>query len=175
MSCREQTKDSWTGKQYPIKPFLKWAGGKTNLVDDIVSFIPEDYDKGTYWEPFLGSGALFFKLRPSKAVLSDINPYLIHCFEAIQQNPDAVGVYLQKHKKAHCKRHYYKVREQFKRCGLSVAQASRFIYLNKSCFNGLFRVNKNGVFNVPFGRRKTLALPTNHDLKSISCSSHYLT
>src|SRR5208283_4663492 len=125
-----------------VKPFLKWAGGKTNLIDRVASFVPTDYKQRRFLEPFLGSGAMFFHLQPQSAILSDLNEDLINCFIAIRDNYDIVNSYLRIHRKRNCKTYYYLVREKYNRSRFSAAQAARFIYLNKACFNGVFRVNK---------------------------------
>lgn len=155
------------------KSFLKWAGGKSNLIKEIIPFVPKDYKRGCYFEPFLGSGAMFFHLQPPSAVLSDLNEHLIDCFVSIRNNPVGVYRYLHEHRKRNCETYYYEVRETYNtknkaKITTSIAQAARFIYLNKACFNGLFRVNKRGEFNVPYGYRETLALPSTNQLRSMS-------
>lgn len=135
-------------KDKTIKPFLKWAGGKTQLIEKLEQFFPKDYD--TYIEAFLGGGALFFHLQPSKAILSDINPELINCYTNIRDNVDEVIFHLKSLKNN--EDFYYEIRG----CDISTLtseeRAVRFIYLNKTCFNGLYRENKKGEFNVPYGR-----------------------
>ncbi len=131
-----------------IKPFLKWAGGKTQLIGELEQFIPSCYD--TYIEAFLGGGALFFHLRPSKAILSDINPELINCYINIRDNVDIVITILKTFENN--EHNYYRVR------GCDIVslspeeRAARFIFLNRTCFNGLYRENKKGEFNVPYGK-----------------------
>ena len=135
-------------KDKAIKPFLKWAGGKTQLIEKLEQFSPKDYD--TYIEAFLGGGALFFHLQPSKAILSDINPELINCYTNIRDRVDEVIYHLKSLKNN--EDIYYKIRG----CDISTLtseeRSARFIYLNKTCFNGLYRENKKGEFNVPYGR-----------------------
>ncbi len=132
----------------PIKPFLKWAGGKTQLIGKLGLFIPSKYD--TYIEAFLGGGALFFHLRPQKSILSDINPELINCYINVRDNIDAVISLLKTFDNS--EENYYKIRG----CDISSLtqeeRAARFIFLNRTCFNGLYRENKKGEFNVPYGR-----------------------
>lgn len=137
-------------------PFLKWAGGKRWLADKIKTVVPEKIE--TYYEPFLGSGAIFFKLQPKKAVLSDLNEKLISTYLAIKDDWKKVEQHLAIHAKAHSKEYYYKVREQQFRT--SHTSAAQFIYLNRTCWNGLYRVNRNGQFNVPVGTKTNVILET---------------
>lgn len=132
----------------PAKPFLKWAGGKTQLLAEILARVPKQY--GRYYEPFLGGGAVFFGLRPDRATLSDINPDLIATYTAIRDEVDAVIEALQGYR---CDRDdYYRVRAQPQHDMTTAQRAARLIFLNRTCFNGLYRVNRQGQFNVPFGR-----------------------
>jgi DNA adenine methylase len=134
------------------KPFIKWAGGKKQLLPDLLTKVPENYDE--YIEPFLGGGALFFALCPAKAKLNDSNAELISTYRVIRDNPSELLNLLVTHKKLHDKEYYYSVRS-IKTCDLNyVEKAARFIYLNKTCFNGLYRVNQKGEFNVPIGSYK---------------------
>ncbi|MBC8594701.1 Dam family site-specific DNA-(adenine-N6)-methyltransferase [Oscillospiraceae bacterium N12] len=131
-----------------IKPFLKWAGGKTQLIGELENFIPSNYN--TYIEAFLGGGALFFHLHPPKAILSDINPELINCYICIRDNVDVVISLLKTFENN--EGNYYQIRS----CDISYLtpeeRAARFIFLNRTCFNGLYRENKKGEFNVPYGK-----------------------
>jgi DNA adenine methylase len=131
----------------PPRPFLKWAGGKGRLLEQYRPFFPTFK---TYYEPFLGGGALFFYLQPSRAVLSDINPELVNVYQCIRDRVDAVITLLEHHAQQHCRDYYYKVRSQ--ELTEPVERAARLLYLNKTCFNGLYRVNRAGKFNVPMGR-----------------------
>ena len=133
-------------------PFVKWAGGKRSLIPEIIKVLPEKF--GDYWEPFLGGGAVFFALdsRIRKAHLSDVNLELIITYRMIHARTDAVIEALQAHKRKHNRRHYLYVRNKMHDEQDPVLLAARFIYLNKTCFNGLYRVNKHGRFNVPIGR-----------------------
>jgi DNA adenine methylase len=142
---------------YTPKPFLKWAGGKGRLLSQYEPFFPKTFD--TYYEPFLGGGAVFFHLigRARKAVLGDINPELVNVYRCVRDHVDAVVDLLQQHKALHCRDYYYWVRQQ--QTGISeVERAARLIYLNKTCFNGLYRENSRGHFNVPMGRYKNPAI-----------------
>ena len=150
-----------------VKPFLKWAGGKQQVLEKLLELLPADINVGTYREPFLGAGALFFAVQPRAAVLSDANEHLVACFQFVRANPDLVGAYLAEHSRRHSERYYYRVREQYNNGGFSAAQAARFIYLNKACFNGIFRVNMQGKFNVPWGNRAKPCMPTLAALRKI--------
>lgn len=133
------------------KPILKWAGGKTQLLNSIIPKVPESY--GKYIEPFVGGGALFFALNPGQAVIADSNPELINMYREVAGHVDEVIGYLSQYKNT--KEDFYAARE-LNWTGLSKAQAAaRMLYLNKTCFNGLYRVNKNGQFNVPYGKYKS--------------------
>jgi DNA adenine methylase len=131
------------------KPFLKWAGGKSQLLPDLLPSIPRNYDN--YVEPFLGGGALFFALQPKKAKLNDVNEELINAYKEVRDNVQELIRALKVHQEQHVKEYYYKVRAKDTSLMLSIDRAARFIYLNKTCFNGLHRVNKSGHFNVPIG------------------------
>ncbi len=133
-----------------VSPFLKWAGGKSQLLEEILPLIPESY--GKYIEPFIGGGALFFAIKPGKAVISDSNPELINCYLQVAQDVKHVIDYLKVYRNT--AEMFYAVRKQ-DWTSLSPAEAAaRTIYLNKTCFNGLYRVNKNGEFNCPYGKYK---------------------
>jgi DNA adenine methylase len=156
------------GPEISVKPFLKWAGGKTSLLQEILPLIPTIDTECCYWEPFVGSASIFFSVKPAKAVLSDLNSKLIGCYKAVRDYPDDVYDFLRMHYHCHSGDHYYKVREQFNRSSGLTEQAARFIYLNKACFNGLYRENKKAEFNVPYGKRAKPAFLTLEELKSAS-------
>ena len=132
-----------------VKPFLKWPGGKRWLVQKYSDIFPKKFCR--YFEPFLGSGAVFFHLTPKSAVLSDINAELIETYKAIQKDWNRVFYFLQIHQKKHSKNYYYAMRR--KKISDPFEKAARFIYLNRTCWNGLYRVNKRGEFNVPIGTK----------------------
>lgn len=136
-----------------IAPFLKWAGGKRWLTRRVEGI---DLAKGTYFEPFLGSAAMFFHWRPRKAVLSDRNEALVGTYQAIKANPSKVVDYLRKHARLHSKEYYYQLRQM--RCRNEFSKAAQFIYLNRTCWNGLYRVNRDGIFNVPKGTKTSVLL-----------------
>lgn len=139
-----------------IVPFLKWAGGKRWLVSNSPNIFPKKFDR--YIEPFLGSGAVFFHLKPNDAILSDSNQELVETYKAVQNNWKLVVRVLRKHQRNHCKSHYYRVRDQKPRTNW--ARAAQFIYLNRTCWNGLYRVNTSGKFNVPIGTKENVMLDT---------------
>ncbi len=158
------------GNVSQVGPFLRWAGGKRQLRKILLTFLPKDTDQRTYREPFLGGGSLFFAIQPQSAVLSDANEHLIRCYEFVRDEPELVARYLQLHATKDCETYYYRVRETYNRASFSVAQAARFIYLNKTCFNGIFRVNSKGKFNVPYGKKESPTIPTGKSLKSIAAT-----
>lgn len=136
------------------QPFLKWAGGKRQLLPVIRRYIPRQFK--TYYEPFVGAGAVLFDLRPEQAVINDINGELINCYRVIKESPEALVKDVRKHRNE--KAYFYSVRALDRNPNYKVLspveRASRLIYLNKSCYNGLFRVNSKGEFNTPFGKYK---------------------
>ena len=153
-------------------PFLKWAGGKRMLVAEIAGLFPEAF--GSYWEPFLGGGAVFFALesRIRRAYLSDINLDLMLTYRMISTKPEQVIDVLQEHAKKHSKKHYMEIRKKQHEIQDPVLLAAQFIYLNRTCFNGLYRVNKQGRFNVPMGDYEN---PTICDVSNLLAASEVLT
>ncbi len=155
----------------PPKPFVKWAGGKGQLLDELKPFFPEKF--GTYFEPFLGGGAVFFSLlasgRQFDAVLSDTNEELITSYNVIKDEPEQLISTLVRHKDRYKRApedYFYAVRESEPTNNVEIA--ARLIFLNKTCFNGLYRVNSKGKFNVPFGRYRNPAICDKENLKSVS-------
>lgn len=132
------------------RPFVKWAGGKTQLLPELRKYVPEKF--GCYWEPFIGGGALFFELAPKKAVLCDLNHALVAAYAALRDNPAAVIDALKRHKNE--KMYFLRTRDCRPDPTDLVETAAWTIYLNKTCFNGLWRENKKGKFNVPFAGNK---------------------
>ena len=132
-------------------PFIKWAGGKRQLLPELTSRLPSNFNR--YFEPFLGGGALFFEVceRIKSASLSDTTFELIIAYNVIEKDPEKLMALLQEHARHHNSEYYYRIREQHDLQD-AVKIAARFIYLNKTCYNGLYRVNKKGHFNVPIGR-----------------------
>lgn len=144
-----------------MTPFLKWAGGKRWLFDK--PFIKTLPTHRRYIEPFLGGGAGFFATKPPVALLSDVNVELISLYEVIRDNHVALEAALQVHQGLHCSAHYYAVRESEPLD--KVARAARMLYLNRTCYNGLYRLNRTGKFNVPIGT-KTMVLQPSDDFSS---------
>lgn len=133
-------------------PFIKWVGGKSRLLEQLESHFPESFER--YHEPFVGGGAVFFRVQPESATLSDVNPRLINAWRAVRDQPWDVIDRLEQHRLRHDAGYYYDARTRFNR-GRGVNpldQAALFIYLNKTCFNGLYRENRRGEFNVPVGK-----------------------
>ncbi|MDT4331199.1 DNA adenine methylase [Methylomonas sp. MS20] len=139
-------------------PFLKWAGGKRWIANRIVELAKPF--TGRYIEPFLGSGAVFFSLNPEKALLSDINSELINSYNIVKNNPEYVFNLLKEHQKNHSKDYYYKIRSLKPKCNIELA--AQFIYLNRTCWNGLYRVNRRGEFNVPIGTKSSVLIKTDN-------------
>lgn len=139
-----------------IKPFLKWAGGKRQLLPEIRKYYPKKYTK--YYEPFVGGGAVFFDLQSSDLIINDFNSELINTYKMVKNHVDELISLLEEHKTNNDKEYYYHLRELDRNGKLElmsdVERAARFIYLNKTCFNGLFRVNSQNQFNVPYGNYK---------------------
>lgn len=153
-----------------VTPFLKWVGGKRQIMPSIMEYIPQDIKKSIYIEPFVGGGAVLFHLQPLKAVINDYNEELINVYNIIKTNPDELIKDLKKHKND--SDYFYEIRgidrtEKFKKLS-DVQRASRIIYLNKTCFNGLYRVNSAGEFNAPFGRYKNPNIVNEPTLRAVS-------
>lgn len=148
------------------RPFLKWAGGKSKLIEQYTPYFPKDFK--TYYEPFLGGGAVFFHLQPKNAVLTDINPELINAYRCVRNNLEQLIPLLEKHSSSHSKDYYYQVRSQLGTT--EVEKAARLIYLNKTCFNGLYRENSKGLFNVPIGKYKNPTICNSNLLRLVSAA-----
>lgn len=152
------------------RPFLKWAGGKRRLLKYLLARLPSDF--GTYFEPFAGSGALFFELASqgllTSAYLSDVNPSLIDTYIGICERSEEVIALLKRHKKRHGAEYYYETRALVPKNLPAAERAARMIYLNKTCYNGLYRENKSGQFNVPVGRYKNPMICDEENLRAVS-------
>jgi DNA adenine methylase len=146
-----------------VLPFLKWPGGKRWLTLKHAGFFPTEYCR--YIEPFLGSGAVFFFLEPNRAILGDLNQDLITVYRGIQTDWRKLQRLLQKHAQKHGKRYYYRIRKADPKD--PIERAARLIYLNRTCFNGIYRVNLEGRFNVPKGTKDTVLFPTD-DFQSVA-------
>lgn len=146
------------------KPILKWAGGKTQMLGDLLPKVPKSY--GRYIEPFFGGGAMFFALQPENAIIADSNPELINMYRQVAENVDEVISYLKKYENT--SEMFYAVREQDWMCLPKAEAAARTIFLNRTCFNGLYRVNKQGKFNVPYGKYANPRICDEEGLKAAS-------
>lgn len=141
-----------------LTPFLKWAGGKRWLVERHEYLLSDNYN--CFIEPFLGSGAVFFNLKPKNSILADKNERLIEAYSAIKENWQAVQENLHIHHANHSKEYYYAIRST--EFYSAESRAAQFIYLNRTCWNGLYRVNLKGKFNVPIGTKKHVCLATDN-------------
>lgn len=142
-----------------VEPFLKWAGGKSQLLEQFKPLFPKEGAYKRYIEPFIGGGAVFFYLEPKEAIISDLNKDLIEAYKVVKSNPKELVELLKKYEKKHSKEFYLKIREEYNADKLDkINKAAHLIYLNKACFNGLYRVNSKGGFNVPFGQHKKFSV-----------------
>lgn len=150
-----------------IRPFLRWAGGKGWLANTIMDFVPQDFSN--YFEPFLGGGAIFINLKAkgiikNRAYLSDINSDLVNAYRQVKSNPR--GLFNELSNYQNSEEFYYKIRATMPKCVLK--NAARFIYLNKTSFNGIYRVNKEGHYNVPYGHKSYREIFDENNLESLS-------
>lgn len=155
-------------------PFVKWAGGKRQLLESLSLRMPEEYKD--YYEPFVGGGALLFHQKPTWAFINDINRELIHAYTEIRDHMDQLTVVLSSMDQVTCtKEFYYEMRERYndklKSKDYDTEMAALFIYLNKHCFNGLYRVNQKGQFNVPWNQKEQVR---SVDVENIKNVSYYL-
>lgn len=162
-----------------IVPFVKWVGGKRQLMDQLVKRVPKDF--GTYFEPFIGGGALLFELQPEKAVISDLNAELINTYKVIKKDYKKLKEYLLLMEYGHSEEFFKKIstidrndstdERKLSMDSSDALRAARFIYLNKAGFNGLYRVNSKGQFNVPSGKKESVKT---HEWPNIQLVSNYL-
>ena len=153
-----------------VIPLLKWVGGKRQLMPSIVEHLPRNIRNYNYVEPFIGGGAVLFHLNPKNAIINDFNKELINVYEVIKNNLEELIDDLKVHENN--ADYFYELRgldrtEKFQKLTL-VQRASRVIYLNKTCFNGLYRVNNAGEFNAPFGRYKNPNIVNEPTLKAVN-------
>lgn len=159
-----------------MKPIVKWAGGKTQLLKEILPLIPNDIVR--YYEPFVGGGAVFFALNPNNAHINDFNKQLINVYEQVKNNVDDLILHLEMMQKKHNRKntnkqkHYLTVREAYNKNiiknNLDLNTACEFIYLNKAGYNGLYRVNQKGLFNVPFSKKDIVSIYDEKNLRDCS-------
>lgn len=155
------------------KPFIKWAGGKTLLAKKLIARMPEKYN--TYIEPFIGGGSIFFEVSPENAFINDINNSLINCYNQIKGDYQTIVSILSKLEsefneldEQEKSKYYYIKRDEFNKKHMDVMNAALFVFLNKTCFNGLYRENKSGCFNVPFGHKKKISLYDEENMQLVS-------
>lgn len=152
-----------------VAPFLKWVGGKRQIISAIFKHMPVDMEAHNYVEPFIGGGAVLFNLQPKNALINDFNPELINVYQVIKDKPDELIKDLKGHKNS--ADYFYKLRGIDRTVNFQkltpVQKASRVIYLNKTCFNGLYRVNSAGEFNVPFGRYKNPNIVNEQTIRAV--------
>lgn len=160
--CQDNEDDTQIGP--PPRPFVKWVGGKRQLLSILHAAAPDNF--GRYYEPFIGGGAFLFSQLPDSATISDANPELINCYQVIHDDVEALIRSLRTHKNE--EDHFYAVRAKKLAKMTAVQRASRFIFLNKTCFNGLYRENKSGQFNSPFGRYEKPKIVDTENLLAIS-------
>lgn len=156
-----------------IPKFVKWAGGKGQLIEQFIPLFPKKFNR--YIEPFVGSGAVFFHIiqnyNPKEVIISDINEELINAYEIIRDDVERLIVELKQHKEYHMaegKKYYLTIRATDPNAIPKLEKAARFIYLNKTCFNGLYRVNSKGGFNVPMGSYKNPDIVQEERLRLVS-------
>lgn len=148
-------------------PFVKWAGGKGQLLNQMAPFFPREFR--TFYEPFIGGGAVFFHLRPRAGTIADLNPELVNAFQVVKRAPKSLMRALNHHKlRANDEAYFYEVRALDPERLSPVERAARLIFLNKTCFNGLYRVNSRGRFNVPWGGYKNPAVYSRENLLAAS-------
>jgi len=159
------------------KPFVKWAGGKRQIIDKLKKYIPEEFN--TYYEPFIGGGALLFELAPKKAVINDSNKELMNVYEVLcnENKFKSMCKVLNNYEVNHSEEFFYEIRNKDRNKNTynrlsDYTKAARTIYLNKACFNGLYRVNSKNEFNVPFGKKTKVNTYEGSNLITVS---NYLT
>jgi DNA adenine methylase len=149
-----------------LKPFVKWAGGKTQFLEIISLLLPKKYN--IFIEPFVGGGATFLRIQPSKAIINDINKELIITYQVIKKNPQELTKLLTEYKKKHSQEFYEQLKKQELKNLTELEIVARFIYLNKTGYNGLYRVNNQGEFNVPWGKREKVKLADKENILAVS-------
>ena len=159
-------------KDLLVKPYLKWAGGKRQLLQVIKVHLPKNINTLRYFEPFIGGGALFLNCQPRRAMINDNNEELVLSYKVIKEHIDGLIEELTIHKERSNEDYYYQIREQDRdresfATLTDIQRAARLIYLNKTCYNGLYRVNAQGLFNVPYGRYTNPAICDEPVLRAI--------
>lgn len=153
-----------------VGPVLKWVGGKRQLLDEIIPIIPKKYS--TYVEPFLGGAAVLFELQPNKAIINDYNKELINVYCVIRDFPEELINELEKHRENNSEEYFYQIRSLDRSDNFfyltDIERAARIIYLNKTCYNGLYRVNSSGQFNSPYGKYKNPNIVNEVTIRAVS-------
>src|SRR5690625_3191210 len=154
-----------------VKPFVKWVGGKRQLMSSIVENLPNDFNKRKYFEPFIGGGAVLFHLQPKNAVINDFNKELINVYSVIKNDVDELIKHLEKHNFNNNSDYFYTIRaldrsDDYNQL-TNIQKASRVLYLNKTCYNELYLVNNAGEFNSPYGRYKNPNIVNAPTLKAV--------
>jgi DNA adenine methylase len=155
-------------KNSNVEPILKWVGGKRQLLTEIEKYIPKH---NTYHEPFVGGGAVLFHIQPNKSIINDVNSELINLYKVVKHDVESLIIDLKKH--SNDEDYFYQIREVDRYKNIyseftNVERASRILYLNKTCYNGLFRVNRAGEFNAPFGNYKSPNIINENTLRAVS-------
>lgn len=155
----------------PIKPILKWVGGKRLLVPKILPYVPEEY--GTYVEPFVGGAAMLLSLLPKRGIINDSNPELINVYRVVRDSPSELIDALRVHQSRNTKEYYYEIRSldrdaDYAKKASPVNRAARILYLNKVCFNGLFRVNSKGQINIAYGGYENPNITNEEEILALS-------
>ena len=168
---KNKNNDKNESRKCPVKPFLKWAGGKRRILEALDSVFPEKIER--FFDPFLGGGSVFFyikqKYNPDYCMISDINKDLIDTYKAVRDTPEELIVELSILNKTKSSKFFYDLRDQFNENQIKgIKRFAAFIYLNKRCFNGLYRVNSKNKFNVPYGRNKRLDIYDEDNILSAS-------
>lgn len=152
-----------------VLPVLKWVGGKRQLLKEILPLIPDDIT--TYYEPFVGGGAVLFSLQPKKAFINDYNIELVNVYKIIMNNPNELIKILEEHEEKNNSEYFYNIRQldrtsDYKKLS-AVERAARILYLNKTCYNGLYRVNQAGQFNSPYGKYRNPNIVNSPTIKAL--------
>jgi len=163
-------------KDEVVSPLLKWAGGKRHIADLLAGFLPTDWRSGRYYEPFFGGGAMFLRLKPEQARLSDLNPRLVGFYRFVKDSPTtllgSIGQLRDDFESAKASKKsdvFYKMRSQFNESDPQEIESASLLYaLNKLCFNGLYRENSRGLFNVPFGNKKSFPTMSEDQFLAVS-------
>ena len=159
-----------------VKPLLKWAGGKRYIAEELRSKFPENWNAGTYYEPFIGGAAMFLSAKPNRAVVADVNQRLVHFYKYVKDRPSDFYSELNKISETfnNCaidgkKNYYLELRQKFNQTNPEELESAVLLYaINKLCFNGLYRENSSGGFNVPFGQKKSLPIMSMEELLEVS-------